>query len=219
MCCKGPACPVFSLINTLPWQARRPLSRCWNSLPALREELASKDKRLGGSFAEFGTDVMASNEFALGPEHEREQQNHAVHAQPSLEDFVEDRVGLDDGDSDKIGPVPPSHGAEEAPTVKEERPGSDTGSHTDGGDEESVIAPEPPRRTRSSASSKVPELIVVPRSERRGLLARLAFIPEVRDAYAYTNRSKWIITAVVAAAAVGGPMGTSIFYRKFVPWL
>jgi hypothetical protein len=55
---------------------------------------------------------------------------------------------------------------------------------------------------------------IVPKSEQRGLLARLTIIPEIESPYEYTNNTKWIITAVVAMAAAGAPMGSGIFYRK-----
>lgn len=55
---------------------------------------------------------------------------------------------------------------------------------------------------------------IVPKSEQRGLLARFTIIPEIESPYEYTNKTKWIITAVVAMAAAGAPMGSGIFYRK-----
>ncbi|KAK1829051.1 major facilitator superfamily domain-containing protein, partial [Podospora conica] len=53
---------------------------------------------------------------------------------------------------------------------------------------------------------------LVPKSEQRGLLARFTIIPEIESPYEYTNNTKWIITAVVAMAAAGAPMGSGIFY-------
>ena len=55
---------------------------------------------------------------------------------------------------------------------------------------------------------------VVPRSERRGLFGRFSAIPEIETPYEYTNKTKWLITAVVALAAAASPMGSGIFYRK-----
>ncbi|RDA88303.1 hypothetical protein CP532_6578 [Ophiocordyceps camponoti-leonardi (nom. inval.)] len=66
----------------------------------------------------------------------------------------------------------------------------------------------PPSR-RSIASVVV---VVVPRRLRRGLLGRLAVIPEVKRPYDYSKRTKWGITAVVSLAAVSAPLGSSIFY-------
>lgn len=77
------------------------------------------------------------------------------------------------------------------------------------------IPPEQPLpRSKSSSSStrsRTPQ--IVPRSERRGLLARLAIIPEVTRPHDYKNSTKWIITLIIALAAVVAPMGSAIFYR------
>ena len=69
-----------------------------------------------------------------------------------------------------------------------------------------------PRSRRVSIFART--AAIVPKSEQRGLLARLAIIPEIESPYEYTNNTKWIITAVVAMAAAGAPMGSGIFYRK-----
>jgi len=66
--------------------------------------------------------------------------------------------------------------------------------------------------TGASAASRT--LSVVPRSKRRGLLARFACIPEVEKPYEYSTGRKWLITALVALAAVAAPMGSSIFFRE-----
>lgn len=58
---------------------------------------------------------------------------------------------------------------------------------------------------------------IVPRGKRRGLLARLAIIPEIERPYDYKNKTKWIITATVALAAIAAPLGSAIFYRKCPP--
>lgn len=54
----------------------------------------------------------------------------------------------------------------------------------------------PPHRSRSrgvSSTRSVPrEAERVPRNERRGLLARLAIIPEVTSAYDYPRKTKWV---------------------------
>ncbi|KAK3403065.1 major facilitator superfamily domain-containing protein [Sordaria brevicollis] len=66
-----------------------------------------------------------------------------------------------------------------------------------------------PYRTLSSSWAHTP--CVVPRSNRRGLLARFAFIPEVERPVEYKNKTKWMITAIVALAAAGAPFGSGIF--------
>ncbi|KAK4164804.1 hypothetical protein QBC43DRAFT_43018 [Cladorrhinum sp. PSN259] len=52
---------------------------------------------------------------------------------------------------------------------------------------------------------------VIPRSERRGLFGSFAVIPEIEWPYEYKNSTKWTITAIVALAAAGAPMGSGIF--------
>ncbi|TEA07472.1 MFS transporter OpS2 [Colletotrichum sidae] len=70
-----------------------------------------------------------------------------------------------------------------------------------------------PARTRSRASStRSRALSVVARSKRRGILGRLAVIPEVNRPYDYANKTKWTITLIIALAAAVSPMGSSIFY-------
>lgn len=65
-------------------------------------------------------------------------------------------------------------------------------------------------RAQSSARSVQREAVVVPRSERRGILARLSVVAEVTEPFDYSRRLKWTITAVVATAGAAAPMGSSI---------
>ena len=53
-------------------------------------------------------------------------------------------------------------------------------------------------------------LVIVPRAQRRGLLARFAAIPEVTEPIHYSNKTKWLITVVVAIAAAAAPVGSAI---------
>jgi hypothetical protein len=53
----------------------------------------------------------------------------------------------------------------------------------------------------------------VPRSERRGLLAWFLLVPEAKNAYLYSNGTKWLMTGIVALAATTSSVGSSIFYR------
>ena len=67
----------------------------------------------------------------------------------------------------------------------------------------------------AEAPHPVPEgPISVPRSQRRGLWARLSLIPEVEKPTEYKNSQKWIMTVIVALAAATGSTGSSIFYRE-----
>ena len=69
--------------------------------------------------------------------------------------------------------------------------------------------------TQSRASSRRSRRPVpVPRSERRGLFASLAIVPEVESPYDYKNSTKWGITLTVALATAAAPLGSTIFYRE-----
>jgi multidrug resistance protein len=57
----------------------------------------------------------------------------------------------------------------------------------------------------------------VPRTQRRGLLAQLAIIPEVTQPYHYARRTKWGITFTVAASAAAAPMGSAIIMPTLLP--
>lgn len=71
-----------------------------------------------------------------------------------------------------------------------------------------------PQPYRILSSSRAHTACVVARADRRGLLARFAFIPEVERPVEYKNKTKWMITTIVALAAAGAPFGSGIFLRK-----
>jgi hypothetical protein len=74
------------------------------------------------------------------------------------------------------------------------------------------------QRSKSKSSSvRSRPLSIVPRQKRRGLLAKLALIPEVDRPYDYKRSTKWLITLIVALAAAAAPLGSAIFLRKY--WL
>lgn len=58
--------------------------------------------------------------------------------------------------------------------------------------------------------------VVVSRSNRRGLFGRLTLLAEVEDPKTYSRRKKWFITFIVAVAGATAPMGSSIFFRKWI---
>ncbi|KAG9185592.1 hypothetical protein G6011_06923 [Alternaria panax] len=58
--------------------------------------------------------------------------------------------------------------------------------------------------------SVLPDAIVVPRSQRRGLLARFTLIPEVENPEHYARQTKWFLTFIVAFCAMAAPMGSAI---------
>src|SRR5690242_2734465 len=55
-------------------------------------------------------------------------------------------------------------------------------------------------RPQSRHASSFANAGIVPRSQRRGLLGRLTVLPEVERPYEYNNKTKWMITAIVALA-------------------
>ncbi|SCU78709.1 LANO_0A03730g1_1 [Lachancea nothofagi CBS 11611] len=59
--------------------------------------------------------------------------------------------------------------------------------------------------------------LMVPRAERRGILANLTLVPEYKDARDYPPRLKGAIVLLIAFAAMMGPMGTSIIYPSINP--
>ncbi|OBT69200.1 hypothetical protein VE03_01890 [Pseudogymnoascus sp. 23342-1-I1] len=76
-------------------------------------------------------------------------------------------------------------------------------------------AGETEKHTRSkskSASVRSKAVTIIPRSKRRGLLGRLALIPEVSHPPEYTRKTKWLITLIVALAAAAAPMGSAILF-------
>lgn len=76
----------------------------------------------------------------------------------------------------------------------------------------------PPARSRAqsrASSARSRPLTIVPRAKRRGLFARFAVIPEVERPYDYSRKTKWTITAIVALAAAGGPIGSNLMYRMY----
>ncbi|PGH15350.1 hypothetical protein AJ79_02516 [Helicocarpus griseus UAMH5409] len=66
-----------------------------------------------------------------------------------------------------------------------------------------------PRRQRTNSFSAA---VIVPRNKRRGLLGRLALLPEVGEPKRYPRKTKWLITFVIAIAAAAAPLGSAIFY-------
>ncbi|CZR59762.1 related to MFS multidrug resistance transporter [Phialocephala subalpina] len=68
----------------------------------------------------------------------------------------------------------------------------------------------PATRIQSHSSLYDPNAIVVPRYERRGLLAKWTLIAEVQSAYTYKRLTKWFITFLVALAAAAAPIGSAI---------
>jgi multidrug resistance protein len=87
--------------------------------------------------------------------------------------------------------------------------GASTSSDHSTNPEKGTSTAKPRPVALSRTTSVIPGAILVPRSQRRGLLARFTLIPEV-DSYHYTRKTKWLITFVVAICAMAAPMGSAI---------
>ncbi|KAM0254102.1 hypothetical protein ACHAP5_000088 [Fusarium lateritium] len=69
------------------------------------------------------------------------------------------------------------------------------------------------KRAQSRASSaRSRALSVVPRSKRRGLLARFTLVPEIAYPPDYKSSTKWCLTGIVALATAAAPLGSTIVY-------
>lgn len=128
-------------------------------------------------------------------------------------------VGEQDGGQDVDGPIqhPGVSTLKDGETKKGESGEGSIHSHSSSSDTiEAVPADEESAERSKSRTSSVRSrpLIIVPRSKRRGLLGRFALIPEVERPQDYQNKTKWLITLVVALAAAAAPLGSAIFYRK-----
>jgi multidrug resistance protein len=64
--------------------------------------------------------------------------------------------------------------------------------------------------TLTRTTSITPDAVIVPKPDRRGLLARFALIPEVQNPYHYSRKTKWFLTTIIAFCAMAGPMGSAI---------
>lgn len=71
-------------------------------------------------------------------------------------------------------------------------------------------SPSTKRPAPSISSSVHRDPVKIPRSKRRGLLARVAVLAEVEEPKDYTRRTKWIITFIIAIAGAAAPMGSGI---------
>ena len=71
-------------------------------------------------------------------------------------------------------------------------------------------------RAQSSTGSVRRDAIKVPKSDRRGLLARFCLFDEVTNSQDLSRKKKWTITAIVALAGAAAPMGSSIVLPALV---
>lgn len=142
-------------------------------------------------------------EISMGIDPEKDDVGDSRPISQSLDDRVE-HAGLSTLGDDEL--------------KKDEDEGS-THSQTSSTIEPAPAEQGPPSRSKSRSSSvRSHQLVVIPLSKRRGLLARLALIvPEVERPYDYKNSTKWFLTMIVALAAAAAPMGSAIFLREISP--
>ena len=65
-----------------------------------------------------------------------------------------------------------------------------------------------------AGSSAAPSAVKVPRGKRRGLFAQFCVLAEVEEPKQYPRGMKWLITFIIAMAAVAAPLGSSIILRE-----
>lgn len=82
--------------------------------------------------------------------------------------------------------------------------------HSTAGNRKQSSDTKPRPVTLSRTTSVLPDAIIVPRSQRRGLFARFALIPEVENPVHYARKTKWFLTFIVAFCAMAAPMGSAI---------
>jgi hypothetical protein len=128
----------------------------------------------------------------------------AASVEPKEQDFskIEEELGKQGGQSDR------AEKDDEISTVTSRASMSSDHTSTDAG----VASPTAKTRpvTLARTTSVIPDAVLVPRTHRRGLLARFTLIPEVENSYHYTRKTKWLITFVVAFCAMAAPMGSAI---------
>ena len=89
-------------------------------------------------------------------------------------------------------------------------PSRDTKDDTESKEEQDVEL----AHATSKASSLQPPPVKVARAERRGLFARFTILAEVEEPKNYPRSTKWLITFLIAMAAVAAPLGSAIILRE-----
>jgi len=138
---------------------------------------------------------MSTSEASLNRGAERDREDGQTKAQnPSEKDIMEAKEQNDSDEALSISSSPHSTTSEHSTESNRPTP-SDTKQRP---------------VTLARTTSVIPEAVIVPRSQRRGLLARFALIPEVENPVHYARKTKWFITFIVAFCAMAGPMGSAI---------
>jgi len=146
-----------------------------------------KDARRSGSFA--------TTDRSSHPSGRTSAADHVAHKTFEEQDCVERPASPSDRDSSSLAS---SHAptASRPSTANHEKPQDSTTNHRP------VIL--------ARTTSVLPDAAIVPRSQRRGILARFAFIPEVENPIHYTRKTKWFLTFIIAFCAMAAPLGSAI---------
>ncbi|EDU45132.1 AraJ Arabinose efflux permease [Pyrenophora tritici-repentis] len=138
---------------------------------------------------------MSTSEANLNRGADRGMEDKQTRPQtPSEKEAIEAKEQNDSDDALSISSLPHSISSEHSAETHKPRP-SDTKQR-------------PVSLARTTSVN--PEAVIVPRSQRRGLLARFALIPEVENPVHYARKTKWFVTFIVAFCAMAGPMGSAI---------
>lgn len=144
--------------------------------------------------------IRSSEEHESPTEHDESDADTASLHDDNSQDGEVDEKSRHSGDETEEHHDPEPEGPE----------GLNTGVMTD-----SIVPPVLSRSHSRASSARSRPLTIVPRAKRRGLFARFAVIPEVERPYDYSRKTKWTITAIVALAAAGGPIGSNLMYRTY----
>ncbi len=119
----------------------------------------------------------------------------------------------------------PAEGSSSQSNDSDGEPGQPVGGDGDGdGEKKSAYSSErgplPPSDNAPAAGARPPSRVsvamsIIPRNKRRGLFGRFAMLPEIEHPYEYPNKTKWLITLIVALAGAAAPFAGNIFYRTF----
>ena len=152
------------------------------------------------------------SEAEKAPSAPRIKDDSGLHTTPiatTQEQDVGNNTGGDLSEKQTVVEEHDSHKREDAISIAPSR--ASTSSDHSSSDPEAA-SPTVKKRpvTLSRTTSVTPDAVLVPRTQRRGLLARFTLIPEVENPYHYTRKTKWFLTFIVAFCAMAAPMGSAI---------
>lgn len=108
------------------------------------------------------------------------------------------------------------HSPDETPTLADPQQRDTATSMKSAGQSKDTLNLEPSQSARNTIASRPSQTASIRTAnrvavaDRRGLVAQFTLIPEYNDPRQYTPKTKLTIVAVVAFAAIAGPMGTAI---------